>query len=659
MKFEKLFEPLALGKALIENRVAMAAMSISGLVDSQGGFSQQAIDYYAERAFGGVGLILTGATKVTDIEPRFGSLFVSRETSSSFSDLAEVVHDYGSKIFAQLTPGYGRNLQKKLIDSGFKPVSPSANPSYWRPDVTTRELTIGEIKEIVNAFGNAAEVLKAANVDGIELQGYGGYLLDEFTTAIWNKRKDKYGGPLENRLRFPIEMLNAIKEKAGRDFPVIYRYSVKHYMKGSRKPAIGHEDFVEAGRDIDEGLKMAKLLEKAGFDAIHVNAGCYDSWYWAYPPGYQRHGGLIEMAAKVKKCVKIPVIAVGRIDIPELAEKVLKERKADMVAIGRSLLADPHWLKKVREGKVEEIRPCIGCNDGCMYRIVVERKPLSCSVNPLVGKERLYGVEPLKQPKKLLIAGGGIAGMEAARVATLKGYEVILCEKTQELGGHVIAGSVPDFKQDIRRLLVWYRRQLEKLGVEVRLQAEVTAKLIRDEKPDRIIVATGSKPASLRVLGIEKPIVVSSIDLLLGKKEAGKSVAVIGGGLVGCEISLWLANLGKKIKIVELLADMANGSTFYANRDMMLDLLKEKEVEFIINSKLDEVMDEGISIVDKNLTRRTIRCDTVVLASGLEPERELYESLLGEETEFLVIGDCKEPRKIRNAIWDGYHIANQ
>ncbi|RLC61392.1 MAG: 2-enoate reductase, partial [Chloroflexi bacterium] len=495
MKFERLFEPISIGKVNIKNRIAMAPMVPGGLVDHDGGFTQRAIDYYTERAFGGVGLIISGCTKVSEkVEPRTTLMFVNRRSISSFSELAESVHYYGTRIFIQLTAGLGSVIVGSVIDSGFKPVSASAIPAFWRPNVTARALTTEEVEEIVDAFGKAAQLLRAAGIDGIELHGHEGYLFDQFSTAIWNKRNDKYGGSLEDRLRFPIEVLNAIKDKAGKDFPVVYRYGLKHYMKGFRTGALPHEDYVEAGRDVAEGLEMAKLLEKAGFDGLHVDAGSYDSWYWAHPPTYQPHGCMVDMAAEAKKCVTIPVITVGRLGIPELAEKVVAEGKADIVALGRALLADPHWPRKAREGKVEEIRPCTGCHDGCLHREMYQFKPISCAINPATGRERLYTLGVVTQPQKVLIAGGGVAGMEAARVAAIRGCEVTLYEKGEKLGGHLIAGSVPDFKRDIKRLLDWYVIQLERLGVKIRLQVEVTPELIKKEKPDKIIIATGSTP---------------------------------------------------------------------------------------------------------------------------------------------------------------------
>jgi len=387
-----------------------------------------------------------------------------------------------------------------------------------------------------------------------------------------------------------------------------------------------------------------------------VDAGCYDSWYWPHPPTYQPAGCMLDMAAEAKKVVSIPVIAVGRMDVPQVAEEALEQGKADMVAIGRGLLADPLWPKKVHERKVEEIRPCTGCHDGCLYRIGEVGKPISCALNPATGREKSYRLEKVDRPKKVVIAGGGFAGMEAARVATLRGCKVTLYEKGNKLGGHGIAGSVPDFKRNIQRLLDWYTSQLTKLGVEIKLRVEATPDLIKKEKADTVIVATGSTPIIPHIRGIEKPIVATCIDLLLGNKAVGVTVAVIGGGLVGCETALWLARQDKRVTIVEMLTELATGIC-KANRTMLFDMLKDKGVEFMMEARLDEVVDDGAIVIDKNCNRKKITCDTVALALGLQADNKLYESLRREFGELYLIGDGQEPGKIMNAIWDGYHIA--
>ena len=469
----KLFEPVNIGKVKLKNRIAMAPIVITGMTSPNGSPTQRAIDYYVERAKGGVGLIITSGFKVENaIETlREDHPLISKAALGPLGELCEAVHPWGTKIFIQLTAGLGRVAPPYFFRG--QPVSASAIPYFWDPNIICRPLTKEEIEKIVEAFGNAAEIVAAAGVDGIEVHGHEGYLFDQFTTALWNNRADKYGGDLKRRLTFSIEVLREIKKKVGTDFPTQYRFGLKHFLKSSKAGALKGEEFKEVGRDIPEGLEMARLLEEAGYDALHIDAGCYESTYWAHPPMYSEHGSLVDLATKVKEAVKIPVIAVGRLDIPELAKKVIEEGKADIIALGRGLLAEPRWPMKVRQGRYEDIRPCLGCDDGCSGRLH-EGKPVSCTVNPACGRERLYPLIGAKNPGKVLIVGGGVAGMEAARVAAIRGYNVTLYEKEKFLGGHLIEASVPDFKKDLRRLLAWYENQIKKLEIEVKLETEVS-----------------------------------------------------------------------------------------------------------------------------------------------------------------------------------------
>jgi 2-enoate reductase len=662
--FSKLFEPVQIGKVRIKNRIAMAPMGILNppMVNPDGSPTQRTVDYYVERAKGGVGLIITGAHKVEneiDVVRLGFAPMISPAMRSPYGEMSEAVHSLGAKIFIQLTPGVGRVLMPRHVDptGRSKPVSASPISNCWDPAVICRELATEEVERIVKAVGDAAEIVKAAEIDGIELHGHEGYLLDQFATAIWNKRTDKYGGHLKGRLTFPIEILKEIKARVGKDFPVVYRFALKHYIKALRAGALPGEDYTEAGRDVEEGLEMAKLLEEAGFDALHVDAGCYDSWYWAHPPIYQEHGCMVDMAEKVKKIVKIPVMAVGRLDIPELAEKVVEEGKADIIVIGRGLLADPYWPTKVQEGRIEDIRPCIGCHDG--NQRMLQGKPLSCAVNPACGRERLYGLKTAEEARTVLVAGGGVAGMEAARVAAIRGHKVTLYEKGKALGGHLREASVPDFKKDLGRLNEWYKVHLSKLEVEVKLETEVTTDIVERENPDVVLVTTGSKPIIPDIPGIEKPNVVTCIDLLLSKREAGEFVVVLGAGLIGCETALWLAKQGRRITIVEMLPEplITPPPLFNANKLMLLDLLALNKVKIEVNTTVQDIADDGIIAVNKDLKHNMTQADTVVLAVGLEPDDQLYKSLIGKVANLYALGDCQEPRRIMGAIWDGYEVA--
>ncbi|MGD0783713.1 MAG: FAD-dependent oxidoreductase, partial [Candidatus Aminicenantales bacterium] len=469
-------------------------MGIAGLLNSSLAPGPRLLDYYLERARGGVGLIITGLFKVENEVEHFQGVFtlMSSHALAPLTELAEAVHLLGTKIFVQLTAGFGRVAGSYRLE-GNPAVSASAVPYCWDPRQSCREIKTEEVEQLVKAFGKAARILAAAGIDGVELHGHEGYLFDQFATALWNKRTDKYGGTLEGRLRLPIEVLEEIKEKAGPNFPVQYRFGLKHYVKALNSGALPGEPFIEAGRDVDEGLQMARMLEAAGFDSLHVDAGCYDSWYWPHPPIYQKPALMAGMAAAVKKVVRIPVIAVGKLSIPEVAERIISEGQADIVALGKGLLADASWVKKVAEGKPERIRPCIGCHDGCMGR-VMKGKPLFCAVNPATGRERSYRLERTEEPKKVAVVGGGPAGLEAARVAALRGHAVILWEKTNLLGGHLLEASVPEFKKDLARLLDWFKGEVGNLDLDIRMGVEVDAALIGRENPDVTIIATGSQP---------------------------------------------------------------------------------------------------------------------------------------------------------------------
>jgi 2-enoate reductase len=403
---------------------------------------------------------------------------------------------------------------------------------------------------------------------------------------------------------------------------------------------------------------MAKMLEEAGFDALHVDAGCYDSWYWAHPPGYQKYGCMVDMAAEVKKVVKIPVIAVGRLDIPELAGKVIAEGKADLVAIGRGFLSDPHWGKKVEEGRQKHIRPCVGCHDGCMGRLVVG-KPTSCAVNPASGREKDYALSPAYQSKQVMIIGGGVAGMEAGRVAALRGHKVVIYEKSDKLGGHLTEAVVMPFKEGEQKLLDWYKTELEGLKVELRLKTEVTSELVQKKNPDAMIVATGSNPIRLNVPGVDRPSVISACDFLAGKGQAGQRVVVVGGGQVGCEMGLWLSQQGRKVTVVEKLDDLLIGARPipWMNRVMLLDLLKFHKVDVMTNFSLFEVTEKGAVVIHKDSRKETLPADTIIIAVGLQPEQGIYRMLLGNLTNLYLVGDAREAKNIMNAIWDAYEVA--
>jgi 2-enoate reductase len=640
----KLFEPAKIGRLSVKNRVVMQAMG-TRLQELDGRVSQRAIDFYVARARGGVGLIVTGISSVEqDIEPRTEGPWSATFRADSpiyvgrLSELADAVHDYGAKLAVQLTAGLGRAIGFNYM--GMRPVAPSEQPCVWAPSVNARELTAEEVDRLVNAFGRAASIVASAGVDAIEVHGTAGYLIDQFMTAIWNHRTDRYGGNLDGRLRFPLEIIKSIKTNVGLDFPVIFKYPIKHYSEG--------------GREVEESLEIARRLEEAGVDAIDATAGCDESVRGKTYPTYEPPGGWVNLAEAVKKIVKIPVIAVGRLGYPEIAEKALQEGKADFIGLGRTLLADPEWPNKVKEGKLDDILMCTGCNDGCLQRIA-EGKYVSCALNPVTGMEREFAVTRSHKRKSVLVVGGGPAGLEAARTAALRGHEVTLWEKGDQLGGNLIPGSVPEFKQDVRSLIRYLSTQNKKLGVKIEMGKEATPVLIQKMKPEAIVIATGATSIIPEIPGIEKGLVVTAVDLLLGKKEIGQTVIVVGGGLVGCEVALHLARKGKRVSIVEM-REILMPDQFESNRRDMLYLLTQAGVNLVTEASAKEIMAEGLIVSDKS-GERLLRTDTVVLALGLKSQTGPLTALAEKEPNVWIVGDCVKPRKILNAIWEGFRIA--
>ena len=642
----ELFEPGRIGKLYTKNRIVMAPMMITGaLTEPDGRLSQQGIDYYVARAKGGTGLIITSVTFVSrELEPSLSGPFPGHLMADStmyisrLNQLAETAHDYGAKVAVQLTPGLGRVTGTPSL-GGKIAAAPSALPCFWNPRITTRELTIEEIERLVQAFEDAARIVSTAEIDAIEIHGHEGYLLDEFMTPLWNKRTDKYGGDLDGRLRFALEIIEAAKKGAGADFPVIYRFGLTHYLDG--------------GREVEEGLEIARRLEAAGVDALDVDAGCYETWHWPHPPTTQPPGCMVDMAEMTRKVVNIPVMAVGKLGYPDLAERVLEEGKADFIILGRALLADPEWPNKVKEARPEDIRPCLGCQEGCMGRL---SNHLSCAVNPQTGMERELAINLAEKKKTVLVVGGGPGGMEAARVAALRGHKVTLMEKGDALGGNLIPASTPGFKQDYRSLINYLSTQIEKLGVNIELKKEATLEEIQKMKPEVIFIATGSTPIIPEIPGVEKGKIVTATDVLSGRKEAGESVVVLGGGLVGCETALDLAQKGKKVTIVEILNGVARDA-HATIRIHLLELLADNNVNILTGTSVAEIMDDSVVLVDKSGKRSELENDTVVLALGLKSNRELEEALKGKVPETYVIGDCVEPRRVINAIWEGFRFA--
>jgi 2-enoate reductase len=659
--YQKLFEPVKIGSLEVKNRFAMAPMGPLGLADADGGFNQRGIEYYTARARGGTGLIITGVTFVDNVVEEHGMPNVPCSTHKPFHfirtarEMTERIHAYDAKIFLQLSGGFGRVTIPTNLGE-YPPVAPSPIQHRWL-DKTCRELTIEEIKSIVKKFGDGAFHAKRAGFDGVQIHAvHEGYLIDQFAISFFNQRTDEYGGSLENRLRFAREIVEEIKKRCGSDFPVTLRYSPKSFIKDWREGALPDEEFEEKGRDIPEGIEAAKHLVAYGYDALDIDVGSYDSWWWSHPPMYQAKGLYIPYAKIMKDSVDVPIICAGRMDNPDLALRAVNDGACDMVSLGRPLLADENYVNKLRAGKLADIRPCLSCQEGCMGRIQ-EYSALNCAVNPAACREKDAALVPALHSKKVVIVGGGVAGCEAARVLALRGHKPVIYEKTGRLGGNLIPGGAPDFKEDDHALVAWYEHTLKKLGVEVNLNTEATSAMVKGIFADAIIIATGSKPKMFS-LGDDSR-VYAAADVLLKNVDPGENVVIVGGGLVGCELAVWLARDKKKVTLIEVQDKLLalNGPLCHANSEMLERLVPFSGVEVVTSAKVVKTSAKGV-LVNVNGTERELQADSVILAVGYNSENSLYMELKYDFSDIHLIGDGRKVANIMYAIWDAYEVAS-
>lgn len=662
MQYPSLFQPITIGSTELKNRIALAPMNHGSQIDPATGAATPIMaDYLAERARGGAGLLVTGVFKVEyDIERCIdltsGTYKWAHFSPRSVRTLAEMitrVHAYGSKIFFQLSAGPGRVSPADVINSGVQPVSASDNEAFFVPGVKCRPLETAEVEQIVEAYRAAAAFAKSIHADGIEVHGHEGYLIDQFTSALWNRRTDKYGGDAKGRLTFPIEILRAIKEAAGDDFTVTYRMAARHFVEAQGKGAV-RASAPELGRSVEDSIEMAKLLEDAGYDGFSLDVGVYESTYWAHPPNYFDRGYALEFTSAVKRAVTVPVMSAGRLGSPAVAEDAIASGKTDIVALARDLLADPEWPKKVASGKTETIRPCIGCHEGCIERTRTHGNVLSCTVNPSAGREQLGRVIPVRRSRRIMIVGGGAAGMKAARTASLRGHDVTLFEKSERLGGHLLEFSVPEFKDDIKNLLKWFEGETQDSGAKVMLGTEVTPDLVREFEPDALIAATGSYYAPMDTVD-GHPFVTDCASLLRGDAEAAGRVVIVGGGPHGAETALWLVKLGFDVAIVERESEILTTHMSRINRKMLIDLLADLGVPVFRERAFERVVRGGIEVSAPGGSE-FLEADTVVMAIGVRSQRSLYEELGGSGLEAHIIGDARAPRKLHDAIYEGWYL---
>ena len=585
-------------------------------------------------------------------------------------------HKTGAKLFVQLTAGFGRSftisemmeklytnkvlrtLSKPFMDLDKITASASPSPNRWSDKVPSRAMTVEEIHEFVEAFAKCSKMLMDAGVDGVEVHAvHEGYLLDQFTLGYVNKRTDEYGGSLENRYRFAVEIVQAIKRECGKDFPVSLRYSVISKTKGFRSGALPGEEYTEVGRDMEESEKAAKYLQDAGYDCLNCDNGTYDAWYWAHPPIYMPENCNLADVEHIKKFVDIPVICAGRLD-PETAADSVAGGRLDGAGFARQFLADQQWITKLMADEGDDIRPCILCHNGCFnmchYKGVPNDQALSdslhlarCAVNAETMQWNKHYIKKTNSPKTVHIIGGGIGGMETARVLKLRGHNPIIHEKSGELGGAFIAASAESYKGKLRDLLAWYKRRMEKLGIEVRLNDEV--KDIAAFGGNPVVIATGATPRLLRhVPGYEK--MVEACEYLRGTKPVGERVAVIGGGLTGSEIAYELALGGKKPVIVEMKNDLiAQTGVCLANSSYLREWFALHEIPVYLETTLKEVKDGAVICTDKAGKDITIECDSVISCAGYIPAPLAAKGHL--------VGDCKSVGNLRTVVWNAYEVA--
>jgi 2-enoate reductase len=716
--YKNLFSPLQINKITVKNRIVMAPMGNISMCDETGRPNEKMLQYFYERARGGAGLITTGLVPVShgldNSITELGQLTYfpridrSRSVYAGWRDLAQGVHSFGSRIFIQLTPGLGRVGNPQCLLTMFKlPNSASWNPSFYIPQIPCAPLSAGRLKKIIRNMGQAAADAKVAGLDGAYLHGHEGYLLEQMTNGAFNRRAL---GRYANKEAFGIDCVREMRKRTGPDFPIMYRIDLSLALNetyGEGMKATGSLKKFTNGRKIEETLTYMKNLVSAGVDIFDVDLGCYDNWWLPHPPSSMPPGCFLEVCALVKdyfaknniksnKGLPVPVVAVGKLGYPDLAESALRDGKADMIMLGRPLLADPQWPNKAYSGKVDEIRPCIGCQEGCISEFVEGGHP-QCAVNPRSSFEHIYPAVPVsaKTLKKVAVVGAGPAGIISAIVSARRGHEVTLFDKGGKVGGRLLPGGVPKIKYEIDN----YRSFLEGLverakketKLDVKLNVEVDLQALKNLKSDVIIFAQGTKNAKLPLPGAESA--VQAVDLLMNPSLLGnaKKVVIIGGGVVGCETAYWLRyEKNCEVTVIEMDKYIMN-HICTANRGHLIYYLKKGGVKLLNCTRLTKVTKEGVDVM-RNISKtvpdpyitwhpilpenienplapklkinekaETISADLVVMAAGGIPDDSLYLEAMRENAapELYNIGDSFSAGKVLEANRSAYRLAMQ
>ena len=683
-KYNALFTPWKIGNVEIPNRIVQCSMggtSLFGWMEPSH-LDKEAAYFLLNRAQDGVGLILPGMQCIKD--PIGGRWLY--QNNKMFKDLKEYIvefHKTGSKLFIQLAAGMGRSmaitkpmvallkhpilgkLASPVADLDYITASASATPNRWYDEIKSRPMTIKEIHDQVEAFAKTSKKLMDAGVDGVEIHAvHEGYLLDQFTISNMNYRTDEYGGSFENRFRFPVEIVQAIKAACGDDFPVSLRYSVVSKTKDWGKGAMPYEkDFKEFGRDMEESEKAIKYLADAGYDMFNCDNGTYDAWYWAHPPQYMPDNCNLEYVEHIKKFTDKPVVCAGRMDPVKAAEEI-EAGKLDAVAIARQNLVDHDWIHKIKEGHEDEIKPCIRCHNGCFNMAKFAGTPnvqhfndsmhlARCALNPTTMQHTRYKIVPTKNPKKVAIIGGGIGGMECALVLKQRGHIPTIFEKTDELGGLFLTASAMTFKENDKELIRWYKNEIEKQGIDVRFNTEINdLGVLRGY--DDIIVASGSVPRMMpSIKGFDKALTFTQV--LKDKVDVGDKVLFIGGGQSSCEAAYdMLLNFGKHPIIVEYAGDLvAAQATCLANTSFLRDAMEYHKVPVYLHSTVTEITDKGCTVKNVETGETTfVECDSVVNGIGFVPT-----PVGGKDNKKAYrVGDCVAIGNLRTVIWRAWDV---
>ena len=643
MGYEKLFTPFKIGKMEVKNRLVMSPMGTNSAF-TNGRKDAQEVDYFIERAKGGVGMIIMGCQPLNEKIAQ-GSMEGYMDTFTVLPALTSVcdgVHRYGTKIVCQISPGTGRNAFPDTF--GNPPISASAIPSVFNPDMLCHAMTVEEIKEMMEGFKFAAGVAMDAGYDAVEIHAHAGYLIDQFMSPVWNKRTDEYGGSPENCARFPREIIRSIRSVVGADVPILFRISLDHRFEG--------------GRTIEDSLKLLKLLEEEGVDAFDIDAGCYETLDYIFPPSYLGESCMSYVTEQARKAVKTPLLNAGTHN-PDSALALLETGNVDLVMMGRALIADPELPKKLLEGRREDVRPCLRCNEYCIGRIWNKHTKLSCAINTQAMEEVRFEIKKTDNPKNVVVIGGGPSGMEAARVAAIEGHKVTLFEKNAKLGGVMGDICTAKFKSNIAAFTKWYEVQLKKLGVNIHLNTEINGNETILEECDNIIIGCGTKPIIPSIPGINSNNVVTILDTHKNPSLIkGEHIIICGGGASGCDGALEIAaEMGKKVTIIEMLSECAK-DVMFINKISLMNALAENHVQILKETKVISINEDGLTVEKKDGTQEVLKADTIISAFGMKPDLTTVDAVKAKyHTKTRVVGDSNKLGKIGEAVREGFYAA--